>query len=402
MTNAGRIKNLVIGIFALGLPLLLIARLWLDPAAAVARDNPGEDHAERIITVPSGKVINRDYFAFGDIVEISGTVNGDVYAAAGQILVDGTINGDLLAAGGTVRILGRISQDARIAGGQVTVGGEIARNLTVTGGDVDLTDSAAIRGGIVAAGGNVSLASRVTHDARIAAGNLTVANNIHGNLEAAVGAMRLTSRAVVGGDLTYWSDRAASIDPNARIAGKVTRRVPPGVLRPSAGKIWGLFAGLFVVKIISLISTGIIGLLLIYFFPRYTEATVAKLRTQPWASLGWGLIALILTPVAFVILMATVVGIPLGLIVLALYAISLYISRVFVILWAGTTILERFRRGGRAGWALVVGLLVYFFVTLIPFLGGLALLFILLFGLGAATLAQRELYLAAPRQETAS
>lgn len=184
-----------------GLILWVIPFLTAVPVGPVAAqpDNSLEPGEHEVTILPAGRVINKDYFAYGERVEISGTVNGDVYAAGGQVLVDGVVNGDLLAAGGTVIISGKISQDARIAGGQVTINGEIARNLTVAGGNINLTNTAVVHGGVVAAGGTVVLAVPVGRDARVAAGNLTVSDTINGDLHAAAGKIRLTSKAAVGG-----------------------------------------------------------------------------------------------------------------------------------------------------------------------------------------------------------
>ncbi len=381
--------------------ILSVLSLLFAVQTVTAQDENSKDFTYRkIVTVRPGEVINKDYFAFGDTIEISGTVNGDVYAAGGQVLVDGTINGDLLAAGGTVSISGNISQDARIFGGQITISGEIGRNLTVGGGNIELTDSATIRGGIVAAGGNIRLAAPVWSDVKISAGNLTVSNKIDGNLKAFVGAIRLTSRAVITGDLIYWSNRPASIDKSAKITGNVTRKTPPGVFRPPVEKVLGVFVGVYLfATLISFISTLIIGLLLIHFYPKYNREAVSTLRKRPWASLGIGFIVLVLTPIIFVLLLATVVGIPLAFILLASYLITLYLVRIFVILWAGVGIFEWLGKTVHGGWALVVGLVVYSLLTLIPVIGDLVTFFVILFGLGAALLTKKELYSALRKQD---
>ncbi len=378
---------------------IALASLFIGPAAAQIESSM-EPKEGKIMILPAGKVINKDYFAYGERVEISGTVNGDVYAAGGQILVDGKINGDLLAAGGKVNIAGTVSQDVRIAGGQITINGKIGRNLTVAGGNVELTHPATIRGGVVAAGGSIGLAAPVGNDVKIAAGNLTVSNTINGNLEAVSGKIRLTSKAVVNGDLVYWSDHTASIDESAKVTGAVTQKIPAEIFRPSAKKMLGVIGGFILfVKIISFISTLILGLLFIYFFPKYNQATVSTINSRPLASLGSGFLVLFLTPAIILFLVITVVGIPLALILSAAYFIGIYLVRIFAIFWIGVTLFEWLGKRVGEGWALVIGLVVYSFLTLIPFIGGLVALFVILFGLGAAVLADRELYLAARAKE---
>jgi hypothetical protein len=69
--------------------------------------------------------------------------------------------------------------------------------------------------------------------------------------------------------------------------------------------------------------------------------------------------------------------------------------RIFAVFWVGVTLFEWFGKKVRSGWALVIGLLIYSILTLIPVIGFFVTLFVILFGLGAAILADRELYLAA-------
>ncbi|MCH7541465.1 hypothetical protein IH981_01650, partial [Patescibacteria group bacterium] len=151
--------------------------------------------------------------------------------------------------------------------------------------------------------------------------------------------------------------------------------------------------------VVGWISTFIIGLLLIKLFPRFSRETVSTLRKRPWSSLGIGFLTLILTPIVFVILLITVIGIPLALILLALYLISLYLARIFVIYWIGLTLFERTGRKIHEVWALIVGLVVYYIITLVPIAGGLATLLVVLFGLGAAILTKKATYTEARKKD---
>ena len=369
-------------------------------SVAFAKDENDEKASSRkLVTVPAGQVIDKDFFAFGEVVEISGTINGDLYAVAGQILVDGTVKGDLLAVGGTVTISGTVAQDARLAGGQITISGDMGRNLTVGGGNIELTPSASIHGGVVAGGGNIQLAAPVSHDVKIAAGNLTISNRIGGDVDAIVGRVRLTSKAAVTGNLTYQSPAFASVDDLAKISGSVTRKEFPRDSLPSAKAILGLLAGLKLLLLaMSFVSTLVLGFLLMHFYPNSTQKAVDQLRQRPMASLGLGLLALIGPPLLAGLLALTIVGLPLALVALAWYFVVLYLSRVVVIAWAGQAIFQRLGKADRKRWAFVVGLVAYFLLALIPVLGGLVTLIVILFGLGALLFTKKETYVAARGQ----
>src|SRR3990170_1896724 len=95
----GKVKRLT-SFFAILIFLLLV------PVSVFAQEAPSNMRSGENVSLGADEVINSDFFAGGNRVEISGTVNGDVYASGGQIIIDGVVNGDLLVAGGTINISG--------------------------------------------------------------------------------------------------------------------------------------------------------------------------------------------------------------------------------------------------------------------------------------------------------
>ena len=364
-------------------------------STAAAQERAGPSGSGSHVTVSPAQVVNGDYFAFGETVEISGTINGDLYASGRQVVIDGRVNGDVLVAGGRVSLSGTVSQDVRAAGGQVTITGNVGRNLTVAGGNVEIVSSAVLPGALVAAGGSIDLSAPLGGAAKIAAGTLTVANRVGGDVDAAVGTLRIASRADIQGNVNYWSGREASVSEGARIKGKIVRNVPPERPQffPAAFIAWLVFVS------INFVSTLILGLLSVRFLPRFHHSVITTLRERPWASLGIGFIAAVVLPVACALLFATVVAIPLGLILLAAFFILLYWSRIYAIGRIGESILARLRPASSRAWAFVLGLCVYYILAIIPFIGWLVVPLVMLFGLGAELIARKQFYVKARSQD---
>jgi cytoskeletal protein CcmA (bactofilin family) len=360
-------------------------------STSAAQEQAGPSGSGSHATLSPSQVVNGDYFAFGETVEISGTINGDLYASGGQVVIDGRVNGDVLVAGGRVRLSGTVSQDVRAAGGQVTIAGSVGRNLTVAGGNVEIASSAVVRGGLVAAGGSVDLSAPLGGAAKVAAGTLIVANQVGGNVDAAVGTLRIASRADIQGDVNYWSGREASVSEGARIQGKIVRNVPPERPRffPAAFFAWLVFVS------INFVSTLILGLLSVRFLPRFHQSVVTTLGDRPWASLGIGFIAAVVLPVVCGLLFATVVAVPLALILLAAFFILLYWARIYAIGRIGESILARLRPASSRASAFVLGLFVYYVLAVIPFVGWLVVPLVMLFGLGAELIARKQFYVTA-------
>ena len=343
--------------------------------------------------IPAGEVIYQDYGAIGEVVEISGTVIGDVYAAGGQIFVDGVIDGDLLAVGGVVHISGQVTQNVRVVGGQVVVSGEIGRNATIAARDVTFTDSGVVKGSVVVGGANVFLVSSVGKKAKVAGRNLALMGAVGEDVEAAVENIRLGARARVGGNFTYWSNREAMIDEGVIIAGATVRKAPQqllGRLGKTAESVTRLIKP--ILGIVSFFTTLVLGLLLIRLFPGYTQGTSQVLRKHIWRSFTSGITALLLTPVLFGVLIITIVGIPLGFLLLLASSVMLYVARIFVILLIGQIILDRFYKQKGEGLAFFVGLVLYSLLAFIPVVGWFVSFGAALFGLGAAIETVKELY----------
>ncbi len=376
-------KKIVVG--ALGVLLLLT----VGAPHAWAKGNQGD--LGRVVSLPASEVVVGDYFAYGDIVEISGDVDGDVYVAGGQVTVDGHINGDLLVAGGQVNISGTVSQDVRAAGGQVTITGAIGRNVTLAGGDVQLTSAAALGGSVVAAGGSVTISTPVNGNLKVGAGNLTIAAPVMGDVEAGVETMRLSSNAMVDGDLVYYSNTDASIASDASVSGAVTRKEFPGKAEmPDQKQINKAVAGFSLfTKSLSLATTLAVGFLMVKFFPNFVRRGALVLHEHPWGSFGVGFLSIIIVPLAFVLLLVTLVGIPLAFIGLTLYGLIFYFSRVLVMVFMADWILARFNKKMTLMWTLVIGIFFYYLISMIPILGGLIKALFVVAGLGAFFMSYR-------------
>jgi hypothetical protein len=363
------------------IPLFILSFFMLHSAFANR-----ESDKRREIVLPKNEILDKDYFAAGDSVILSGTVNGDVYLAGGGVVVEGLVNGDLFVAGGTVTIRGRVTHDARIGGGQIIVSGEIDGSLSVGGGSVSLTDSAKIGGSLLAGAGSLFVFAPVGKSATIGAGQVTLGNTIGGDIVAGISQITLTPNAKVVGNLVYWSKSNAQIQPGAQVLGKITHNLPHAEFKPAKIGILLPFA------IANIISSLIIGLLMLKFLPVYTQRTANAIIEQPWASLGVGFLTLVLFPAIFIILLVMVVGIPLAVILLFTFLIIAYMTKIFVSLVIGQKIFKFIGKQTKSGWELLAGLIVYGVITLIPIIGWIAVVLVFLFGLGAVILEKKDFY----------
>jgi cytoskeletal protein CcmA (bactofilin family) len=369
------------------------------PAAGSADDSSGRRSMWRERAVlAAGQTVQGDYVAVAPRVVISGTVNGDVYVAGGRILVDGIVNGDLIVAGAKVILSGRVSQNARIAAAHAVINGTVGRNITVGAADIQLTDAGEIQGNMMAAGGDVELEGPVDKDAKIAAGNAVVSNHVGRHLSIAAGTMRLTPKAVVEGNVRHWSNTDPVFDNGATVRGTVTRR--PLVRGWTAEGFRYGFGGLrLLAAAVSAVSTLILGLLLLRLYPVFTRQVASTIRERPWRSLGWGAAALLGTPVVALVCAITLLGLPIGIVLMALYGVMLYLGRVYAMTWLGQLLLRRMPDSSPLAWSFVTGLIVYTILSFLPIVGDVVTLLTVVLGLGALLVAEKDLVVSLRAQQ---
>lgn len=358
-------------------------------SAFLFSDEENPEHT--VIVIPAGQVHRGNFFAMGSSVEISGVVDGDVYILAEQVVIDGVVNGDALICGGSIAILGKVHNNCRLLGGQVLISGSVSNNATVVAGSLQLLPSASIGSGLVAAAANADLAASIASDATIAASNLRVSGHIGQDLQSYVGQMRITSKATIGGNVDYKSSSPAWIDPGAAIKGQLIRHSSFVHGLVEGTWIQGLLVGSKVLAILmNLIYTFVIGIVLIKFFPKNLEAALHSLQNHPVKSLTYGIMLLILLPLASLILLMTVLGVPFALALIALNVIGFYTAKVYTILWASNWCFGKMRFKHNSLPGFFCGTLIYFALAAIPIFGFFVALASMLLGLGAGLVAQSK------------
>ncbi len=335
------------------------------------------------ITVASGEVVDDDLYIAGSTITIDGTVNGDLWACGNTITVNGEVKGSIVAIGQTVSINGNVGHAARLAGEKVNISGNVSGDLIVFASEATISSQAKIDGDFLFGSGNVRMDGPIGRNVKGGGSDVTISNVVGGNAELSVENLTLTSTANIQGNLTYTSKNEADIQAGARVGGKTIQNMPE-VKKPAP------FSGIGG-KILGFLMAFVTGLIIILVVPRRSASAADSIRNKPWASLGWGAVILFATPIAAILVCFTVIGIPVGLISLALYAVAVYISQVFVSLFLGRWIIGRFRETDSKAimvGALASGLAIITILKLIPYLGFWIGLAVALFGLGAVLVSE--------------
>jgi hypothetical protein len=218
---------------------------------------------------------------------------------------------------------------------------------------------------------------------RIAGATVTVAGEIRQPLEVVADTFEILPSARILGPLTYRGSSEARIADGAVVSGPITfNKIPERETRqarsfPAASTL------LFSIHLL------FAGLLVVIFLPRVETSVVAALRAQPGRSLIAGFVLLVTVPVAALLLVLSVVGLPLGLAMGALYAIALFGGVLVTAFFVGDVEARLFKTApiatkGQHALLLLAGVLTL--ALLRSVLGGVIVFASLLFGLGALML----------------
>ena len=363
--EVGMSKHILEGLIVSLLAILLMTSTAVTVLAFDARYGD-------LVTVASGEVIDDDLYVGGETIIIDGTINGDLIVAGRTIMVNGTVNGSIIAAGQTVNINGDVSRAVRVVGETLNISNTIGGDLLVAGAKFIMASTAEI-------GGDLLLGVR----------SARIEGLIKGDMNGGVDSLTIAPTASIQGKLTYISENEANIQSGAQIGGKITHELYIVKERLTAGIRLGLWG-----KVIGFLMALVLGIIIVLLAPKRVKAVTESIRTRPWASLGWGALILVATPIAVGIVCITIIALPLGLIALAHYIIAIYLTQLFVGLLIGQLIIGAFRgvetRAALVG-ALAFGLAILSLLRLIPYLDFFIGLATVLFGLGAIFVSERKL-----------
>lgn len=340
----------------------------------------GQQAAEVVnIDNPSDK----DLYLAGRSINILSPVTGDAVIAGQRINIAQPVSEDVIAAGERVNLNADIGDDLRAAGRIINVDATIGDDAIVAGESVTLSPDSRVSGRAWIAGRSVELAGQIDSELRAAAQSVIISGDINGNVYLIAETIEVLPGARINGDFLYRSPNDAIISPEAEISGKVSRRE---MEMPDKSEV-SIFPFLAFSFLSLLLSVSV----LVWLLPRYMADASATIVEDGFKSIGVGFVFLLVTPAVVLILLISVLGIPLGLVLLALYLILLFIGFLVGIHLISDMILRLLGKstGSFTVWRLLTAAVAIIFimaVQLVPLVGGLGLLVLFLLGLGAAVM----------------
>lgn len=336
--------------------------------------------------------ITGDAYLSGEVVRINNNINGDLLLAAAEASINSNIQQDATIAAGNIRITGKIGDDLRVAAGNVFIENDVQGDLIVAGGQVTIGQGATIFGDVAILSGAAQILGKVNGNIWGTVGEIEINNVVKGNIEVTVDQLFLGSQGKINGNLHYSSSKPAKNLNESQIDGKTTYEstlldYDKKELAHQITKFIGYIAFL---KFLSLLFIGLIAL---WLLRRYLINSTYKAYEKTLASLGYGLVIIIMTPIIAVLLMFTGIGLMLSILLWTIWVMIIIFGGILSSLLIG---LKIFRYDEKESlWKLYlafgIGALIFILIGFIPYIGMLAQFIIASISIGGAAQYEIEL-----------
>lgn len=287
--------------------------------------------AQELVIIPRDQTVTGNLVRSGNRVDMDGTVTGDAILFGNDVNVNGTVEGDLLVFAQTLTVKGAVRGSVRGAAVELRLDGPVGRNVTVIGSQVTVAAGAEVQGSVAALAQTLRVGGAVNGSVDATAADATVSGSVDRDVVlrndipflSSGGRTTIAASAVIQGALRHVGATPAVVASGARIVAGVNEQSVEAATRPDIALhlTWSLYR---------LLGVFLLGWLCLWLFRKPAAAMLASLTEQPWVALLTGLAALILVPVIAIIIAVTLIGAPISLALMGLYALGMYLSRALV------------------------------------------------------------------------
>lgn len=360
---------------ALGSLILALGLGHVQPAEAI------DIRSTEIISVESGEIVDDTLIAFGRVVRIDGEVTGDLIVFAQTIEISGSVRGDVFSFGRTVEVGGEIGGGYAGFGQMIRVGAPIGQSVYGFAQSLRTGRDAAIEGDLFVFGEDINVGGSVARNVTIFGNTFTLTGEVKRDVTFAGRMASVQSSASVGGNLDVGLPAGDNLelDSSATVGGETIVDLP----EPSQEEE-GMLSAWTIARTALWLAAGFLsGMLLLWALPALRRVPLDNLGGV-LSSAGVGFLILTATPVLAVVLAVTLIGLPAGLVIGALWVLGLYVSKIVVAHFLGDTLLRPKQQGARSlALPLLLGLVLVLVAVSLPYVGWVINLLLVVIGLGA-------------------
>ncbi len=331
------------------------------------------------VELEKGETYKGDAFLSGHHVKVEGTVDGDLYVFCQNADIEGHVTGDVIAFAQVVRVTGQVDGNIRSFTNTTLISGTVAKNILSFSEAITVDSSGKVGGSLTTFVNTLSLDGLVGRDVLAFLNDGNVSGTIGGGIHAQGNLIRFHSGAKVEGPVIFKGEHAPEVDSGAMLAGppEFTKTEHHTKYEDSGFYIWRVFWAAAVV---------LFGLVLFLLMPTFARDSVDSAQRYG-AAFGLGVLVMFAVPIAALIACITVVGSLIGISTLIVWLATLFCAQIVVGALVGQWLMGHTRETWQLVGRMVVGVILLNVVEMIPHLGGWVHFAVIIWGMGAISLA---------------
>lgn len=332
------------------------------------------------VEVKKDENIKSDLFITGKHMKVEGTVDGDVYAFGQQLDVPGHVTGDVICFAQSARISGQVDGNIRSFANNITITGTVDRSVTAFNEILTLDANGKIGHSLTVFSSSLSLDGKVGRDVLTFFNDATVAGTIGGSLKAKGNSLTISSGAQIDGKSSFEGERPATVSSDAKLASPIEFKLHEHKHDTNRGSSYYVWQTIWAAAFI------LFGMVLFGILPLFSREAITNAENLG-ASFGLGVLVGFAVPIAAIIACVTVIGLFVGLSAFFLWYAALYFAQVIVGTLVGQWIFGKTGETWPLIGRMVFGLVILRGCMTIPYLGVWLKIAIIIWGIGAISLA---------------
>lgn len=315
-------------------------------------------------TVAQGEIINDNLYVFNNVVDVKGVIRGDLFVFGNDVTIKAAVTGDAYIFGNRVVIEDgtRVDGNLILFGNETTLKGIIGGNSTIFANM--LKNSSSTNKDITVFAYSNVLTGNVGGDARVFAGVSTIDSNISGELIINAGQSEVVKEKIAQKVYTE-----VDIQRIAEAQGIEFKKYEKKELK-MLGTLWTRFSG----ALIGFVSMFIVGALLVFMAPVKSLDITKKITGSAkdfMISLAIGAGILFFAWIPLILIFITVIGMPLGTLLLGFLLFGIIFGIVWINLAVGREVLKLAKSKTKSPYlALLVGGGITAMIKMIPVISG--------------------------------
>ena len=365
---------------ALALVVAGICGLFASPQPAAAT----EFRSGPSIEIAKDETVKGDLYATGQDISIDGTLDGDLIVWGQEATIRGHVTGDVIVFVQSARIEGTVDGNVRGFCNNITVTGHVERNLMIWAQVIRVDSRGTVGRSITSFSQTLGIDGKVGRDMLIFNQSTRISGAVGGSIDERSETLTIEDSAQIDGPVKYEGEKEPHVSKKAKLASEVkfTQHVRH---RQEFGKSSAFWAGVLFV------AFALYGMVLFLAMPGFSQDAVQSAENIG-ASLGLGLLVFFGVLIGSIIAMCTLVGLFVGFSSLFVWLIAVYAAQPVVGALIGQWILGRSKETWPLIGRMMLGVFIIRIATLLPHLGWLIKLGVVLWGLGAISLALYRRY----------